>query len=57
MRKVARRSPQGELLLVASRDFILDEHGEKIRVGKLGVNGFAITRLEGIEDAGVGAAA
>lgn len=44
--------PQGELLLVASRDFILDEHGEKIRVGKLGVDGFAITRLEGIEDAG-----
>jgi hypothetical protein len=30
----------------------LNEHGEKIRIGELSVDGFAITGLERIEDAG-----
>src|SRR6266508_170410 len=44
--------PRGELLLLAAGDFILDQQGEEFDVGKFGLDGLAITRLERIEDAG-----
>ena len=43
---------RGELLLLTPRDLILDEHGQKLGVGEFGVDGLAVARLEGIEDAG-----
>ena len=43
---------QGELLLLAAGDLVLDEQGEELGVGELGVDGLAVARLQRIEDAG-----
>src|SRR4051812_30228061 len=42
----------GELLAVTSCNLILDEQGQELGVGEFGVDGLAVARLEGIEDAG-----
>lgn len=43
---------QGELLLLAAGDLVLDQQGEELGVGEFSVEGLAVTRLERIEDAG-----
>ena len=43
---------QGELLLLAPGDFVLDQQGEELGVGEFGIDGLAVTGLERIEDAG-----
>ena len=44
--------PQGELLLLAPGDLVLDQQGEELGVGELGLDGLAVAGLERIEDAG-----
>ena len=48
-----RCSPQaqGELLLLASRDLVLDEQRQEFGVGELGIDRLAVARFERIEDA------
>ena len=43
---------QGELLLLAPGDLVLDEEREELGVGELGIEGLAVTGFERIEDAG-----
>jgi hypothetical protein len=43
--------PQCELLLLAPRDFILDEQGKELGIGELAVEGLAVAGFERIEDA------
>jgi len=43
---------QGELLLLAAGDLVLDEEREELGVGELRVEGLAVTGLQRIEDPG-----
>ena len=43
---------QGELLVFPARDLILDQQCQEVGVGELGVDRFAVTRIQGIEDPG-----
>jgi hypothetical protein len=40
-----------QLLRVAPRDFVMQQHREELGVGELAVNGFAVALLERIQDA------
>lgn len=42
---------QGELLLFAPCDLVLDEKGQELGVGELGIDRLAVSRLQRIEDA------
>ena len=48
------RSPQarGQLALLASGDFVLDQQREELGVGELAVDGLAVAGIERVEDAG-----
>lgn len=44
--------PRGELLLLTPCNLVLDEQGQELGVGELGVDGLTVACFEGIEDAG-----
>lgn len=43
---------RAELLLLAPRDFVLDQEREELRVGELAVDDLAVARIKRIEDTG-----
>jgi hypothetical protein len=42
-----------QLLLVAAGDFVMNEQTQEIGEGQLAVDGFAVARLQRIEDDGI----